>query len=96
MIDWCIHQKYISPPLLLSQSGPCRHIGSEMYLHPSRPQMHANSASTGELTLLATGLSQLLNEVKWFLLFLTITEFSKPKEKHKTIFHYMRYKVFEI
>ena len=49
-----------------------------------------------ELTLLATGLSQLLNEVKWFLLFLTITEFSKPKEKHKTIFHYMRYKVFEI
>ena len=45
MIDWCILQKYISQPLLLSLSGPCRHIGSEMYLHSSRPRMHANSAS---------------------------------------------------
>ena len=45
MIDWCILQKYISQPLLLSQSDPCRHIGSEMYLHSSRPRMHANSAS---------------------------------------------------
>ena len=42
---WCILQKCISRPLLLSQSGPCRHIGSEMYLQPSRPRMHANSAS---------------------------------------------------
>ena len=49
-----------------------------------------------EFTLFVTGASQFLNEVKWFLLFLTITEFSKPKEEHKTIFHYMRYKVFEI
>ena len=41
----CILQKYISRPLLLSQSGPCRHIGSEMYLQPSRRRMHANSVS---------------------------------------------------
>ena len=41
----CILRKYISRPLLLSQSGPCCHIGSEMYLQPSRPRMHANSAS---------------------------------------------------
>lgn len=48
-----------------------------------------------ELTLFVTGLIQLLNEVKWFLLFFTMTEFSKPKGE-KTIFHYMRYKVLEI
>ena len=44
-IDWCILQKYISRPLLLLQSGPRRHIGSEMYLRTSRPRMHANSVS---------------------------------------------------
>ena len=32
-----------------------------------------------ELTLFVTGLSQLLKEVKWFLLFPTMTEFSKAK-----------------
>ena len=42
---WCILQKYIFQPLLLLQSVPCHHIVSEMYLQPSRPQMHANSAS---------------------------------------------------
>ena len=41
----CILRKYISRPLLMSRSGPCCHIGSEMYLQPSRPRMHANSAS---------------------------------------------------
>ena len=45
MIDWCILQKHISRPLLLLRSVPCHHIVSEMYLKPSRPQMHANSAS---------------------------------------------------
>ena len=45
MINWCILRKYISRPLLLLQSVPCRHTGSEMYLKPSRPRMHANSAS---------------------------------------------------
>ena len=45
MIDWCILQKYISRPLLLSQSDPCRYIGSEMYMETSRSRMHANSAS---------------------------------------------------
>ena len=42
---WCILQKYIFQPLLLLQSVPCHHIVSEMFLQPSRPQMHANSAS---------------------------------------------------
>ena len=45
MIDWCILQKYISRPLLLWQSDPCRYIGSEMYMETSRSRMHANSAS---------------------------------------------------
>ena len=45
MIDWCILQKYFSRPLLLSQSDPCRYIGSEMYMETSRSRMHANSAS---------------------------------------------------
>ena len=34
-----------------------------------------------EFTLFVTGASQLLNEVKWFLLFPTITESCKPGEK---------------
>ena len=42
---WCILRKYISQPLLSLQLVPCHHIVSEMYLQPSRPQMHANSAS---------------------------------------------------
>ena len=33
-----------------------------------------------ELMLFLTGLSQLLKEVKWFLLFPTMTEFSKAKK----------------
>ena len=37
-----------------------------------------------ELTLFVTGASQLLNEVKWFLLFPTITESCKPGEKNST------------
>ena len=45
MKHWCILQKYIFQPLLLLQSVPCHHIVSEMLLQPSRPQMHANSAS---------------------------------------------------
>ena len=65
---WCILQKYIFQPLLLLQSIPYHHIVSAMFLQPNRPQMHANSASR------ATGASQLLNEVKWFLLFPTMTE----------------------
>ena len=32
-----------------------------------------------EFTLFATGASQFLNKVKWFLLFPTMTELSKPK-----------------
>ena len=37
-----------------------------------------------ELTLFVIGASQLLNEVKWFLLFPTITESCKPGEKNST------------
>ena len=46
---WCILRKYIFQLLLLLQSVPCHHIVSEMYLQPSRPQMHANSASRQNL-----------------------------------------------
>ena len=47
MINSRILQKYISQPLLLLQSGPCHYIVNEMlFLFPSRPQMHANSASS--------------------------------------------------
>ena len=50
-----------------------------------------------DLTLFVTGASQFLNEVKWSVLsYLKMTEFSKPKEKNKTIFHYMRYRIFVI
>ena len=45
MKHWCILQKYTFRPLLLLQLVPCHHIASEMYLHPSRPGMHANNAS---------------------------------------------------
>ena len=45
MKHWCILQKYIFQTLLLLQSVPCHHIVSEMYLQPSRRQMHANSTS---------------------------------------------------
>ena len=45
MKHWCILRKYIFQLLLLLQSVPCHHIVNEMYLQPSRPQMHANSAS---------------------------------------------------
>jgi len=37
--------------------------------------------------LFVTGLSQLLKEVKWFLLFPTMTEFSKAKNKKKPFFN---------
>ena len=46
-----------------------------------------------EFTLFATGASQSLNEVKWFLLFLTMTEFSKPKGKKD---HFSLYEVQSI
>ena len=52
-----------------------------MFLKPSRPPMHANSASETEVLLCSTGTSQLVKEVKWFLLFPTITESSKPDDK---------------
>ena len=45
MKHWCILQKCTFRLLLLLQSGPCHHIASEMYLQPSRPRLHANSAS---------------------------------------------------
>ena len=45
MRHWCIPQKYTFRPLLLLQLVPCHHISREMYLQPSRLQMHANSAS---------------------------------------------------
>ena len=38
-----------------------------------------------EMTLFVTGLSQLLKEVKWFLLFPTMTEFSKAKKKQSSL-----------
>ena len=76
MVKWCILQKYISRPLLLSHSVPRRHIGSEMYLKPSRPRRPQRFQT--EVLLCFTGANQLCNGVKWFLLFPTKTESSKP------------------
>ena len=65
----CILRKYISRPLLLSQSGPCCHIGSEMYLQPSRPRMHANSASRENSRFLPQVLASFLTRSSDFCCF---------------------------
>ena len=85
MIDWCILQKYISRPLLLSQSDPCRHIGSEMYLQPSRPRMHANSASREDLRFLPQVLASFLTRSSDFGCFSQWQSFPNLRGK-KTIF----------
>ena len=64
MKHWCILRKYIFQLLLLLQSVPCHHIVNEMYLQPSRPQMHANSASKQNSRFVPQGDSQLLKVLK--------------------------------
>ena len=82
LVNWCILRKYISRPLLLLQSLPFRHTGSEMFLKPSRPPMHASSASRRKYFSVLQVLASCVIEVKWFLLFPTITESSiKPDDK---------------
>ena len=81
----CILGKYISRPLLLSQSGPCSHIVSEMYLQPSRPRMHANSVSRENWRFLWQVLASCLTRLSDFCCFFAITEPCKPGEKQ---FHF--------
>ena len=66
---WCILQKYIFRPLLLLQSVPCHHIVSEMYLKPSRPRMHANSASRENKRLQPQVLASCLTKSSGFCCF---------------------------
>ena len=87
--------KIYLPTLIIVTVGPLL-SHREWNALPAQPSTDARQQRfQTEFALFATGLSQLLKEVKWFLLFLTMTEFSKPKAK-KYIFHYTRYKVFEI
>ena len=86
----CILRKYISRPLLLSQSGPCRHIGSEMYLQPSRPRMHANSASRENSRFLPQVLASFLTRSSDFFRFpqwrnFQILRIKSQRPKLKTI-----------
>ena len=86
MIDWCILQKYISRPLLLSQSDPCRHIGSEMYFQPSRPRMHANSASRENSRFLSQVLASFLTRLSGFYCFSQSRSFPNLRKNIRPFF----------
>ena len=69
MKHWCIPQKYTFRPLLLLQLVPCHHIASEMYLQPSRPQMHANSFSRRNSRFVPQGTASFLKSSSNFCCF---------------------------
>ena len=69
MKHWCILQKCTFRLLLLLQSGPCHHIASEMYLQPSRPRLHANSASRRNSRFVPQGKASFLKSSSSFCCF---------------------------
>ena len=89
--------KIYLPTLIIITVGPLP-SHREWNVLPPQPSTDARQQRfQRDLTIFVTGASQFVNEIKWsVLLYLKMTEFSKPKGKNKTIFHYMRYKVFEI
>ena len=69
MKHWCILQKCTFRPLLLLQLVPCHHIASEMYLQPSRPRLHANSASRRNSRFVPQGKASFLKSSSNFCCF---------------------------
>ena len=73
--------KIYLPTLIIVTVGPLP-SHREWNVLPAQPSTDARQQRfQRELTLFVTGASQLLNEVKWFLLFPTITESCKPGKK---------------
>ena len=83
MKHWCILQKYISRPLLLLQLVLCHHIVSEMYLQPSRPQMHANNASRRNSRFVPQGTASLLKSSSNFCYFPLLRSLNLNKRRKK-------------
>ena len=83
MKHWCIPQKCTFRLLLLLQSGPCHHIASEMYLQPSRPRLHANSASRRNSRFVPPGKASFLKSSSNFCCFPLLRSLNLNKRRKK-------------